>query len=105
MSAEPIDFAAEGLLDGLEGQQRSERLALLRQLADDGVALAELRRATAAGSIMYLPADRVIVGSERYTAGAGSRLAFWSPRAGRWVCRYPSRTRRCTARPSCRPRG
>jgi adenylate cyclase len=69
MSAEPIDFAAEGLLDGLEGQQRSERLALLRQLAADGVSLAELRRNTAAGSIMYLPADRVIVGRERFTAG------------------------------------
>jgi adenylate cyclase len=75
MSAEPIDFAAEGLLDGLEGQQRSERLALLRQLADDGVALAELRRATAAGSIMYLPADRVIVGSERYTAAEVAELS------------------------------
>jgi adenylate cyclase len=68
MSAEPIDFAAEGLLDGLEGKQREERLALLQQLADDGVSLTELRRTTAAGSIMYLPADRVIVGSDRYTA-------------------------------------
>jgi len=69
MSAEQIDFAAEGLLDGLEGEQRAERVALLQQLADDGVSLAELRRSSAAGSIMYLPADRVIVGSERYTAG------------------------------------
>ncbi|MHB8234117.1 MAG: adenylate/guanylate cyclase domain-containing protein [Solirubrobacteraceae bacterium] len=68
MSAEPIDFAAEGLLDGLEGKQRDERLALLRQLADDGVSLTELRRTTAAGGIVYLPADRVIVGSDRYTA-------------------------------------
>ncbi len=75
MSAEPIDFAAEGLLDGLEGQQRDERLALLRQLADDGVSLTELRRTTAAGSIMYLPADRVIVGSERYTAREVAELS------------------------------
>jgi adenylate cyclase len=66
--AEQIDFEAEGLLDGLEGQQRAERLTLLRQLADDGVPVAELRRSTAAGSIIYLPADRVIVGAERYTA-------------------------------------
>jgi len=29
MSAEPIDFAAEGLLDGLDGSQRTERIALL----------------------------------------------------------------------------
>jgi adenylate cyclase len=68
MSGEPIDFAAEGLLDGLEGAPRDERLALLRRLNADGVPLAELRRATAAGSILYLPADRVIVGGERYTS-------------------------------------
>jgi adenylate cyclase len=68
MTDEQIDFAAEGLLDGLDGQARAERTALLRQLSDDGVPLSELRRSTAAGSIMYLPADRVIVGSERFTA-------------------------------------
>ena len=75
MSAEPIDFAAEGLLDGLEGQQREERLALLRQLADDGVSLTELRRTTAAGGIIYLPADRVIVGSDRYTSGQVAEIS------------------------------
>jgi adenylate cyclase len=75
MSAEPIDFAAEGLLDGLEGQQREERLALLRQLAESGVSLAELRRSTAAGSIIYLPADRVIVGSERHTSAEVAELS------------------------------
>src|SRR5882757_4149667 len=64
----PIDFEAEGLLDGLEGSARSERLALLRQLVDEGVPLGELRRSTVAGTIMYLPADRVIVGGERYTS-------------------------------------
>jgi len=68
MSAEPIDFAAEGLLDGLEGEARTERLALLEQLAAEGVPLSELRRTTAAGIVMYLPANRVIVGSELYTA-------------------------------------
>ncbi len=68
MSGEPIDFAAAGLLDGLEGRQREERVELLRALAEDGVPLSELRRSTAAGTIVYLPADRVIVGAERYTA-------------------------------------
>jgi adenylate cyclase len=68
MGTEPIDFAAEGLLDGLDGQAREERATLLRQLAEEGVPLSELRRSTAAGSIVYLPADRVIVGHERYTA-------------------------------------
>jgi adenylate cyclase len=75
MSEQPIDFAAEGLLDGLEGPQRSERLALLQQLAEEGAPLSELRRTTAAGSIMYLPADRVIVGSERYSASEVAKLS------------------------------
>ena len=75
MSPEPIDFAAEGLLDGLEGQLREERVALLQHLVDDGVSLAELRRSTAAGSIVYLPADRVIVGAERYSASEVAELS------------------------------
>jgi adenylate cyclase len=68
MPAEPIDFEAEGLLDGLEGDPRSDRRALLEQLAGEGVPLSELRRTTASGTIIFLPADRVIVGSKRYTA-------------------------------------
>jgi len=78
---EPIDFAAEGLLDGLDGEERSEREALLEHLAADGIPLAELRRATASGTLVFLPADRVIAGSERYTsaqvaARAGIDLEF-----------------------------
>ena len=68
MSEGVTDFAAEGLLDGLEGRQRSERLVLLQELAAEGVPLAELRRSTQAGTIIYLPADRVIGSRERYTA-------------------------------------
>jgi adenylate cyclase len=68
MSGEQIDFEAEGLLDGLEGEQRTERLALLRYLAADGVSLAELRRTTDSGTLMFLPAERVIGGRARYTA-------------------------------------
>jgi adenylate cyclase len=68
MPTEQIDFAAEGLLDGLDGEARSERLALLEQLAGEGVPLSELRRTTVSGTVIFLPADRVIVGPERYTA-------------------------------------
>jgi adenylate cyclase len=68
MSSEQIDFAAEGLLDGLEGEQRAERLALLQYLAADGVALAELQRTTASGTLMFLPAERVIGGRARHSA-------------------------------------
>ena len=63
-----IDFAAEGLLDGLAGAQRAEREALLRYLAADGVPVAELRRTTDTGTLMFLPAERVIGGRARYTA-------------------------------------
>jgi len=75
MDVEPIDFAREGLLDGLEGDQRAERLALLEQLAGEGVTLPELRRTTAMGTVMFLPSDRVIVGPERYTAAQVSELS------------------------------
>ncbi len=68
MAAEQIDFDAEGLLDGLQGEQRAERLALLEYLAGDGVPLAQLRRSTALGTLMFLPAERVIGGQARYTA-------------------------------------
>jgi adenylate cyclase len=75
MSAEPIDFEAEGLLDGLEGEARAERLALLQALAEEGVPLAELRRNTATGTVVFLPADRVLVGDKRYTGEEIARLS------------------------------
>ena len=56
-AASSIDFEAEGLLDGLEGEQRAERLALLEQLAAEGVPLTELRRATGDGTL-HVPARR-----------------------------------------------
>lgn len=79
MPAPEIDFAAEGLLDGLEGQARAERLALLEQLSREGVALSELRRTTASGTVMFLAADRVIVGDERYTAAQIAELSGVEP--------------------------
>jgi adenylate cyclase len=77
--AAEIDFEAEGLLDGLEGEQRAERLALLRQLAADGVPLSELRRTTASGTVMFLPADRLIVSDRRYTAAQIAELTGIEP--------------------------
>jgi adenylate cyclase len=68
MSAEQIDFAEEGLLDGLHGEQRSARVTLLEDLAAEGIPLAELRRATTSGTLMFLPAERLIGGRTRYTA-------------------------------------
>jgi adenylate cyclase len=74
MPPQSIDFDAEGLLDGLTGQQRDERLALLQQLAGEGVPLADLRRGTADGTVLFLLADRLIVGSERYSAAQVAEL-------------------------------
>jgi adenylate cyclase len=74
VSSAQIDFAAEGLLDGLEGEQRADRLALLQQLAGEGVTLSELHRATASGTLVFLPAERVIGGRVRYTAAEAARL-------------------------------
>src|SRR5437588_12705063 len=75
MSPAPIDFEAEGLLEGLEGEQRADRVALLEHLVSTGVPLEELRRSTANGTIVFLPADRVIVSGERYTAAQVAEMA------------------------------
>jgi adenylate cyclase len=63
-----IDFEAEGLLEGLSGKAREARLALLQELADDGVRLEELRRAVTENRLVLLPVERVFEGGEeRYT--------------------------------------
>lgn len=63
-----IDFEAEGLLDGIEGEARKARRELLEGLAADGVPLEELREAVAAGRITLLPVERALAGpGRRYT--------------------------------------
>ena len=64
-----VDFEAEGLLDGLSGKAREARLALLEDLAKDGVPLEELKRAVEEDRLVLLPVERVFEeGTERYTA-------------------------------------
>ena len=63
-----IDFEAEGLLDGVSGGAREERLALLRDLSEAGVPLEELRRAVAEDRLALVPVERVFEpGTERYS--------------------------------------
>jgi adenylate cyclase len=62
-----IDFVAEGLLDGLEGDARAARLELLEQLAADGIGLDELRAATRDGRLLFVGAERVVSGVPRYS--------------------------------------
>ena len=65
--SDAIDFEAEGLLDGLEGEERQSRLALLERLAADGSDLDELRSAIADGRLALLPLERMLSGRPRYT--------------------------------------
>jgi adenylate cyclase len=66
--AERIDFEAEGLLDGLEGEARAARSELLEQLAADGAALDELKLAVEEDRLALLPVERVLAGEGRYSA-------------------------------------
>jgi adenylate cyclase len=76
------DFEAEGLLDGLRGHAREARLALLRDLVEQGVPLEEMKQAAAEGRLLLLPVERVFEpDGERYTMrevaeNSGLELAF-----------------------------
>src|ERR1700676_4199444 len=61
-----MDFAAAGLLEGLEGDEREARIALLERLAADGVSADELAAAVAEDRLALLPLERVLGGV--YTA-------------------------------------
>ena len=61
-----MDFAAAGLLDGLEGEERAARADLLASLSADGFTLDELRRAIAEDRLALLPVERILGGI--YTA-------------------------------------
>ncbi|HET6829756.1 MAG TPA: adenylate cyclase regulatory domain-containing protein [Solirubrobacterales bacterium] len=65
--SDAIDFEAEGLLEGLDGEERASRLALLERLAADGADLEELRSAVDDGRLAILPLERMLSGRPRYT--------------------------------------
>ena len=56
-----------GLLDGLEGAAREERLELLRWLLAEGYPLEELVRASGTQTLVLIPSERAIGGRTRYT--------------------------------------
>jgi adenylate cyclase len=75
-----IDFEGGGLLDGLEGRARDGRLKLLRELADRGISLDELREAVAENRLALLPVELVLGGGERrYTAPEVAERAGINP--------------------------
>lgn len=61
-----VDFAAEGLLDGLEGDERAARLELLERLEDEGATLDELRSAVDDGLLVFLLAERLVDGPPKH---------------------------------------
>jgi adenylate cyclase len=61
-----VDFAAAGLLDGLDGEERQAREELLVSLSKDGFSLQELQRAVAEDRLALLPLERILGGN--YTA-------------------------------------
>ena len=100
-----IDFEAEGLLDDLDGEAREARLALLRELAADGVPLEELREAVAAGRLALLPVERALAGDgRRYTARESRRDRRHRPRAAAPLQRRPRRSLHRPRRAARRPR-
>ena len=71
------DFAAEGLLDGLEGSAREARLELLEQLAAEGVPLDDLHAASRDGRLLFVGAERAMGGQPRYsTREVGERVGL-----------------------------
>jgi len=61
-----MDFAAAGLLDGLDGEERDAREQLLKRLANEGFTLEELKAAVEEDRLALLPVERVLGG--RFTA-------------------------------------
>jgi len=62
-----LQFEAAGLLDGLDDGPREARLRLLRDLADDGVSIDEMKQALAEGRLALLPVERILAGEPRLT--------------------------------------
>ena len=63
-----IDFEKEGLLEGLDGDERESRQRLLEELADDGFELDELKEAVEQDRLALLPVETVLGGEPKFTA-------------------------------------
>src|SRR5712671_2581817 len=62
------DWDEEGLLEGVEGDERKARIALLDQLHDAGVGLDELREAVNQDRLVLLPVELALRGEAELTA-------------------------------------
>jgi adenylate cyclase len=73
------DFNAEGLLDGIEGEDRKARLQLLEQLHAAGVPLEELKQAVAEERLALVPVELVLGAEGKYTAAEVAERAGLDP--------------------------
>jgi adenylate cyclase len=75
-----VDWEAEGLLEGLDGEAREARRRLLDELSDSAIPLEEIKRAADEGRLVLLPVDRALVGEgERYTEAEVAQKASVEP--------------------------
>jgi adenylate cyclase len=71
-----IDFEAEGLLEGVEGEALEARRALLARLEAEGVPLEELREAVESARLTLLPVERALAGDgPRYSESEIAELS------------------------------
>jgi adenylate cyclase len=70
-----MDFEAEGLLEGLEGDERDSRRELLEQLREAGVSDEELREAVEQDRLVLLPVERVLGGDGELTLAEAAERA------------------------------
>src|SRR4051794_589555 len=64
-----MDWDAEGLCEGLEGEQaRAARRRLLSELHEQGMSVEELRRVVAEDKLVLAPVSRALSSQSRYTA-------------------------------------
>ena len=108
--ASDIDFAAEGLLDGLEGERaRASASRCSSSSPADGVPLetAPHDRGRHARVPARRPRDRrhaALHRRRRSPSSAASSSTSCSPRAARWACRSPSPTKPPSPTPTSRRR-
>jgi adenylate cyclase len=76
---DPIDFAAAGFLDGLEGEARAQRSDLLSWLVEQGFGIDQLRRAHRRGLLLFLGAEREVGGEAKYTLDQIAELSGADP--------------------------
>ncbi len=74
------DLDAAGLLDGLDGEARAQRVELLRWLRDEqGFGVEDLQRATESQTLVLMPSERALGGEHRLTGAQVAEQAGVAP--------------------------